>query len=193
MTVRSPEAAPKAQLDRDAWVHAAMEVLAKEGITGVRVETLAKRCKVTKGSFYWHFKDRQDLLDAILQFWKEGRIKDILKQTQSEPGKELARIFHVIDVYSAARNRKGMHIELAIRDWARRDAAVEAVVEEVEKIRLECAGKLFLARGFTQSEASSRSLLLYSYVFGQSLMTFERDGPEAAAVKQHIAEVIAKT
>ena len=183
----------KVQLDRSAWVHAATEVLAKEGITGVRVEVLAKRCKVTKGSFYWHFKDRQDLLDAMLEHWKEGRIRDILKQTQPEPGKELDRIFHVIDVYSAARNRKGMYIELAIRDWARRDPAVQAVVEQVEKIRLDCACRLFLACGVPPSEAASRSLLLYSYVFGQSLMTFDRDGPDAAAVKHHIAEIIART
>ncbi len=192
MTTATTDHPPKVQLDRSAWVRAAIEVLAKEGIAGVRVEVIAKHCKVTKGSFYWHFKDRHDLLEAMLQYWKEGRIRDIVKQTQAEAGKERERIFHVIDVYSAARNRKGMHIELAIRDWARRDPAVEAVVEEVEKIRLERAGSLFLACGVPPSEAASRSLLLYSYVFGQSLMTFDREGPEAAAVRHHIAEIIAK-
>ena len=193
MTTSLTDPPAKVQLDRNAWVHAAIDVLGKEGIAGVRVEVIAKLCKVTKGSFYWHFKDRQDLLDAMLEYWKDGRIKDILKQTQAEPGKELERIFHVIDVYSAARNRKGMHIELAIRDWARRDPAVAAVVEEVEKIRLDCAGRLFLGCGVPPSEAASRSLLLYSYVFGQSLMSFDREGPEAAAVKHHIAEIIART
>ena len=191
MTAAQTDPTPKIQLDRSAWVRAAIDVLAKEGIAGVRVEVLAKNCKVTKGSFYWHFKDRQDLLEAMLQYWKEGRIRDILKQTQAEQGKERDRIFHVIDVYSAARNRRGMHIELAIRDWARREPAVAAVVEEVEAIRLDSACRLFLACGVPPSEAASRSLLLYSYVFGQSLMSFDREGPEAAAVKHHIAEIIA--
>lgn len=191
MTSFNTDHTPKVQLDRSAWVRAAIDVLAKEGIAGIRVEVIAKHCKVTKGSFYWHFKDRQDLLDAMLQYWKEGRIRDIVKQTQAETGKERERIFHVIDVYSAARNRKGMHIELAIRDWARREPAVEAVVEEVEKIRLERAGSLFLACGMPPQDAASRSLLLYSYVFGQSLMTFDREGPEAAGVRHHIAEIIA--
>lgn len=192
MSAADTDKSSRATLDRDAWVRAATDSLAKEGINGVRVETLAKRCKVTKGSFYWHFRDRQDLLDALLQHWKEGRIRDILKQTQAEPGQELQRIFHVIDVYSAARNRKGIHIELAIRDWARRDPAVEAVVEEVEKIRLECSCRLFLNCGLSLEEARSRSLLLYSYVFGQSLMSFDRKAPDAEAIKDHIAGIIAR-
>ena len=68
----------RVQLDRQSWVMAAIEVMAEEGIAGLRVEVLAKRLKVTKGSFYWHFEDRRDLLVAILQHWKEGRIRDII-------------------------------------------------------------------------------------------------------------------
>lgn len=183
---------PKAQLDRSAWVRAATDVLAEQGVAGVRVEVLAKRCKVTKGSFYWHFKDRQDLLDGILEIWKQGRIRDILKQTRAEAGKELAQIYHVIDVYSANRNRKGILIELAVRDWARRDPGAAAVVEEVDTIRLECARRLFLACGLTDSEAASRSLLLYAYVFGQSLMVYDRAAPNVAMLKARIAELIAR-
>ena len=86
------------------------------------MEVLAKQFGVTKGSFYWHFKDRQDLLTAVLDTWKDGRIRDIIKQTTAQPGKERDQIYHVIDVYSAARSRKGVSIELAVREWARRDA-----------------------------------------------------------------------
>ena len=99
---------PRTPLDRDAWVAGATEVLAEEGIAGLRVEVLAKRLKVTKGSFYWHFTDRRDLLLAVLSHWKEGRIRDIIKQTRAQPGHELAQIYHVIDVYSASRSRRGM-------------------------------------------------------------------------------------
>ncbi len=122
---------PRTQLDRAAWVAGATEVLAEEGIAGLRVEVLAKRLKVTKGSFYWHFTDRRDLLMAVLAHWKEGRIRDIIKQTRAQPGRELEQIYHVIDVYSASRSRRGMMIELAVRDWARRDAEAGAIVAEV--------------------------------------------------------------
>lgn len=191
-SARSAETASRPQLDRQVWVGAAIDTLADHGVDGLRVETLAKRCKVTKGSFYWHFKDRRDLLAAVLETWKTGRIADILKQTRAEPGKELARIYHVIDVYSAARNSKGMRIELAIRDWARRDPLAASVVKEVDAKRLDCAARLFVAGGLAEGEAVSRSMLLYAYVFGQSLMMYDGYTPDVTQFKAWIADHIAR-
>ena len=191
-SARSADEAPRSQLDRQSWIDAAIDVLANDGLDGLRVETLAKRCKVTKGSFYWHFKDRQDLLEAVLAVWKDGRIADIVKQTRAEPGRELARIYHVIDVYSSARNSKGIRIELAVRDWARRDPLAAAVVKEVDAKRLDCAARLFVAGGLTEREAVSRSMLLYAYVFGQSLMMYEGYAADLAQLKGWIADRIAR-
>ena len=179
------------QLDRAAWTQAALDTLADEGVTGIRVEVLAKRLHVTKGSFYWHFKDRQDLLAGVLETWKDGRIRDIIKQTRPEPGKEEAQIFHVIDVYSASRNKKGILIELAMREWARRDAQAAATVEEVDAWRLRCARELFLAIGLPLHEASTRSMLLYAYVFGVSMMNCEKFDGDIARMKSDILKLIA--
>ncbi|WP_332674847.1 TetR/AcrR family transcriptional regulator [Aromatoleum sp.] len=182
---------PRVQLDRDAWVLAATDVLADEGIAGLRVEVLAKRLKVTKGSFYWHFQDRRDLLMAVLQTWRDGRIRDIVKQTRAQSGHELEQIYHVIDVYSASRSRRGAMIELAVRDWARRDADAAAIVAEVDEMRLRCARELFLACGVPMDEASSRCMLLYAYVFGISLMVYDKFDSDVARLKRDIADLIA--
>jgi AcrR family transcriptional regulator len=178
-------------LDREAWVLAATEVLAQEGVAGLSVEWLAKRLKVTKGSFYWHFRDRKDLLMAVLRGWKEGRIRDILKQTRIQPGHEIEQIYHVIEVYSASRSRKGMLIELAVRDWARRDPDAAAIVAEVDEVRLDRARALFLACGMPMEEASSRCTLLYAYVFGFSLMVCDRFDADSARIRRDIADLIA--
>ena len=77
LPARRKLASPRVQLDRENWIDGAIDVLAREGLSGLRIEVLAKRYGVTKGSFYWHFKDRQDLLTAMLSHWKEGRIRDI--------------------------------------------------------------------------------------------------------------------
>ena len=185
------EKPPRPQLDRAAWTQAALDTLADEGVTGIRVEVLAKRLHVTKGSFYWHFKDRQDLLAGVLETWKDGRIRDIIKQTRPEPGKVEAQIFHVIDVYSASRNKKGILIELAMREWARRDAQAAATVEEVDAWRLRCARELFLAIGLPLHEASTRSMLLYAYVFGVSMMNCEKFDGDIARMKSDILNLIA--
>ncbi len=189
-TERKPRA-PRTQLDRNDWIEAAIDVLADQGVNGLRVEVLAKNFGVTKGSFYWHFRDRQDLLDAVLQVWKEGRLRDIEKQTTATPGKELQQIHHVIDVYSAVRNRKGISIELAVRDWARHDPRVNAVVEEVDAYRLACTRKLFVACGLPDDEARARSILVFAYVFGHSLMAYDRSDPKVPEFKRWIAERIA--
>jgi len=156
------------------------------------VEVLAKRLGVTKGSFYWHFKDRRDLQHAVLEFWKEGRIRDIRKQTQAEPGGEVAALLHTIEVYASARNRKGISIEAAVRDWARRDAQAVAVVEEVDAERLACACRLFLACGMEAEEAQARSVMLYAYVFGVSLMRCGGFAADMVSLKAWIAERIAR-
>lgn len=183
---KSATAAPsRTPLDRTGWVEAAISTLATEGLAGLRVEVLAKRCGVTKGSFYWHFRDRQDLLDAVLEHWREGRIRDIEKQTAAPAGSERERLYYLIDIYSTRRNRKGMAIELAVRDWAQRDTQAAETVRTVDVYRLACTERLFLACGLSPEAAQSRSLLLSAYVFGQSLMFYE-----STEARQRIAERI---
>ncbi|MEN3373718.1 TetR/AcrR family transcriptional regulator [Dechloromonas sp. ZS-1] len=189
-TSRRRAPATRTQLDRQDWVEMAVDVLSEEGIAGLRVEVLAKRCGVTKGSFYWHFRDRQDLIDAVLEHWKTGRIRDIEKMTSVAPGNERAQLHHAIEVYGASRNRKGISIELAVRDWARHDTQAAAIVESVDLYRLECTRRLFVAAGLSDAEAKSRSLLLYACVFGLSLMHYEPFDNNLADLKQRIAEHI---
>lgn len=184
------EKTPRLQLDRSTWIQTALDTLADEGVTGVRVEVLAKRLHVTKGSFYWHFKDRQALLDAVLEQWKIGRIRDIEKTTSVTAGNERQQLHYAIEVYGASRNRKGMSIELAIRDWARHDSRAAAVVEAVDLYRLECTRKLFVESGMSDAEAKSRSLLLYACVFGLSLMHYTHFDDNLADLKQRIADRI---
>ncbi|MDP2794083.1 MAG: TetR/AcrR family transcriptional regulator [Sulfurisoma sp.] len=180
-----------ASLDRPAWIRGAFAILADDGFDGLRVEVLARRLKVTKGSFYWHFKDRRDLFEAVLAEWKNGRIEDIRKQTAARPGNELAALRHTIDVYAAAKNRKGIAIEAAFRLWARQDAATAAVVEEVDAERLACTRRLFLELGLDEAEAAARSVLLYAYVFGFSMMQCDRFAMDTASVKVWISRQIA--
>src|SRR5574343_174440 len=178
---RSRAASPRTQLDPERWVDEAIDVLAKEGVTGLRVEVLAKRCGVTKGSFYWHFKDRQALLDAVLLRWQEGRIRDIEKTTSVSPGKERDQLHFAIEVYGA------------VRDRARHDAHAARIVEAVDLYRLDCTRKLFVAAGMSDAEAKSRSLLLYACVFGLSLMHYGHFDDNLADLKQRIADRIVGT
>lgn len=183
---KTEESATRRSLDRREWVEGAIDALADEGVAGMCVEALAKRLGVTKGSFYWHFKDRHDLVDAVLQTWQAGRIREVDRHVTAGSGR--AQLLQLIDSYGD--DCREIAIELAVRDWARRDAQAATAVEAVDRHRLESACRLFVATGLGEAEARSRSLLLLACLFGQSLLALDRRDPQIAACKRSIAKLI---
>lgn len=185
--------ASRPTLDRAAWINFALQVLAEEGVEGLRIEVLARRLGVTKGSFYWHFKDRQALLNAIITVWRDERIHDIETQTTLQSGAASVQIRTLLDQYSTQPNRQRMQIELAIRDWARRAPFVASAVETVDQARLRNATRLLQLAGYTEEDAHTRALLLFTHVFGLSMMMFE-DSIAADIARSHsaIADLITR-
>ena len=184
---KTEEAATRRLLDRREWIAGAIDALADEGVAGMCVEALAKRFGVTKGSFYWHFKDRQDLVGAVLSAWKDERVAEVDREAPAAD--EGARLRQLIDAFG--NDRREIAVELAVRDWARRDAQAAAVVAAVDRHRLESVSRLLVAIGFGDDEAMSRSHLLYAYLLGDRLWVVDRDDPRSADSQRWIAELIA--
>ncbi len=168
--------------NRDSWLTAAFSALAEGGVDQVRVELLAKRLKVTKGSFYWHFRDRTDLTDALLESWKKGRIAAIMEQTRADGREPRRRLHDLLALYNGS-NPRGMAIELAVRDWARRAPEAAEAIAEVDRERLRCVSDLFVALGLPPDQAFARSYLLYSFAFGQGLLASGSVAEQAEAVR----------
>lgn len=162
----SPRSGP---LDAAAWVAAALDVLATDGIDAVRVEPLAKALSVTKGSFYWHFADRRALIDAMLMHWAQGRIAAIREQAprDGDPALSLRRL---VDLYTKRGNARGLAIELAIRALAHNDEGAAQAVQAVDTERLQLVSALFERLGWPPREASARAVMVYAFLFGQSLL-----------------------
>jgi AcrR family transcriptional regulator len=170
----SKTAAPtRPTLDRNAWIEFATNVLAEEGVDGLRIEVLARKLNVTKGSFYWHFKDRQALLNAVITAWRDARVADVEQQVAIPASEANAQIRRIMDHYANHPNPQRMRTELALRDWARRSPQVAAAVETVDQARLQNATRLFSLAGYTDEEAHTRALLMFTHVFGLSMMMFE--------------------
>jgi len=107
----------------------AFAMLAEGGVDNVRIEPLARRLRVTKGGFYWHFRDRADLLAALLEHWRDGRVAVIADHAAPGPGEDAEAVLRrLLARYLDHPNPRGAAIEMAVRDWARHDpAAAEAV------------------------------------------------------------------
>lgn len=158
-----------APLDAAAWVAAALDALAADGIGAVRVEPLAKALAITKGSFYWHFADRRALIDAMLSHWADGRIAAIREQAPRD-GDPAAALHRLADLYTRRSNARGLAIELAIRALARNDEAAARAVQAVDAERLQLVRALFQRLGWPLPEAGARAVMVYSFLFGQSLL-----------------------
>lgn len=166
---RQKSAEPK--LGRQDWIEAGLAVLAESGVEAVRVEPLAKRMNMTKGSFYWHFKDRNDLLDAILAEWVEIDTHSIIgqvNQIDADPKTKLLRLFELaIADNGLTPGLVNGRIENAIRAWATNDMKVAVVVGQVDRQRLDYTKNLFFEIGFSETEALVRARLAYYSLVGE--------------------------
>ena len=87
---------PIQQLDRNAWLVQALKILSREGLAGVRVEKIARSLHVTKGSFYWHFKDRDDLFSGMLDYWADVLTDDVFKEVLACRGNAKRRLLKLM-------------------------------------------------------------------------------------------------
>lgn len=162
----------RGQFGPEDWIQAAQRVLESRSIDAVRVEVLAKEMGVTKGSFYWHFKDRDDLLQRMLTSWRDAATEQIISRFESRglTARELIRDLLALP-FRGASAKEAAAIELGIRAWARRDDAARSVLDEVDSKRLAYIAQCFQSLGFDASEAKSRAFALYSYELSESLLS----------------------
>ena len=151
-------------LTEDDWLRAAMEVLRTQGVGGVRVLTLAKRLAVTRGSFYWHFRDRQDLLDHMLDWWDREMTDTVIAHVDAVRGDAYRRAVALGDL---VLKEDLARYDLSMQSWATGDPKVAAVVERVLKKRVAYLASLFHDAGFSRAEGRARGHLMATYIMGE--------------------------
>src|ERR1700753_1513454 len=124
----------KVRTPRRAWVQAALQALAAGGPESIRIESLAARLGVSKGGFYWHFEDRSALLEEMLDSWEQSVVGDVIAQVESEPAEPRAKLQRLFELASSSVTL--LPLELALRDWSRRDEAVAARLHRVDDRRM---------------------------------------------------------
>jgi AcrR family transcriptional regulator len=158
-----------ARLGADDWIDRANELLIDENIRGVRIAALCQRLRVTKGSFYWHFESRRDLLDAILQAWRKKNTLNVMSRIVSFTA-PLRSIAILLSLPRRPISQRGARVEMSVRDWARRDRNTFRSLQEIDTIRLRAFEQLFRRQGFEAREAKSRAYIAYTIMMGDSIL-----------------------
>ncbi|MGB9070020.1 MAG: TetR/AcrR family transcriptional regulator [Candidatus Acidiferrales bacterium] len=149
MASAAPARAPS--LHPDNWLRAAENRLAQNGIESVRVEVLARDLGVSKGSFYWHFRDRGELLEKLLTRWEDAEIDWLNAEAAAGAATRWANFV------ARAVDADRMRLEVSLRAWARADERVAGRVAAVEKRTSRLIADVLREIGFTQSAADSWS------------------------------------
>ena len=178
-------------LTPEAWIDAATDVLVNEGIDHVRVDVLAKQLGVTRGSFYWHFRDREDLLRRVLQAWSERATLALTRRLASASSDPRERLRDMISLPHRGRAaERAARIELAIRAWARRDALAQQVLDEADRSRLAYHEEVFRALGLPPAQARARAFVTYSTEIGESLLHHHGDTRARADRQREIERLV---
>jgi AcrR family transcriptional regulator len=148
---------------RSRWIEEGLRALAAGGPDAVRVESLAQALGVTKGGFYGHFADRNALLDEMLDTWERMSTDDVLERVERKGGDVRARLRLA---GALTFSSELLPIDLAIRDWSRRDQPVAERLRRVDNRRMDYLRQLFAAICADEDEVEARSTLAFSLVIG---------------------------
>ena len=181
------QARSRTRLSREDWIEAALHALADGGPPAVAVERLAARLQTTKGSFYWHFKDREELITQTLATWEREDTDSPIEELNeiSDPVERL-RLGTVMATEYEEEERPDVRLLPSAAD-----PVVGEVVKRVQRKRLDFLAQTFRQAGFTPAESRVRARLAYSLALGwhhQRLIEgSERATPRERAVYQRRA------
>lgn len=149
---------------REDWIAIARKTLVTAGIDDVKVDRLAKRLGVTRGSFYWHFQSRSDLLQALLKDWEARNLVEIaqVEEHWTSSGPELS------DVVRSwmSEDSAFLAFDLAVRGWARKAPSVAKAVHRVDDAWIALLEEVFRHSGYGGDEALVRARIVYFHQIG---------------------------
>lgn len=141
-------------LNRDEWLERALEVVSLAGGAKLRIDNLVKEIGVTKGSFYWHFKNRDDFVHSMIDYWHEHytlTVSDYLDGIDGSAEEKMRKLMEMVFVEQLTRH------DLAIRSWAIAEPKLRKLVKRTDDHRLKYLRMLFAGMGFDEDEADLRA------------------------------------
>ena len=179
----------KRTLSAERWAEAALDVIARDGVAAVAVEPLAKELGVTKGSFYWHFPNREALLEAALELWERRETGGVIDKVRREENPR-GRIETLFREVLGDRRTSPLYLALSAASGDRR---IGAAVRRVAERRLEFMAECFAALGLGEEDARRRAVMAYSLYLG--MLQLQRDAkhalPRSADMQRFVDEAVA--
>jgi len=159
---------------RDVWLNAAFESLINGGVEAVRIQLLSKKLNLSRASFYWFFEDREELLAALLELWRNKNTKNLIAQTNAYSETITEAILNIFDCWFD-QNLFDSHLEFSIRSWALQSEDAARYVSQADKSRLEALKSMFIEYDYAPLSADVRARSIYLTQIGYISMKTDED------------------
>ncbi|GAB0113545.1 TetR/AcrR family transcriptional regulator [Acidisoma sp. C75] len=159
---------------RDVWLTAAYESLVLSGVDGVRIQAIGQKLGLSRTSFYWFFRDREDLLSALLDLWREKNTGNLIGRAAAYAASIAEATLNLFDCWLDG-TLFDADFEIAVRSWALQSAAVEAEIGAADEARLAAIFAMFERFGYGAAEADVRARTLYLTQIGYISMRTRED------------------
>jgi AcrR family transcriptional regulator len=153
-TVKKERGKQQQTLSKEDWLEGTLEVVSRAGGAKLRIDNLVRQLGVTKGSFYWHFKDRKDFILCLIDYWHDKytiSVSSRLDEIEASPGEKLLFLMEMVFVNQLTRH------DLAIRSWAVAEPELRALVKRTDDHRTAFLQQLFMGMGFARDAAELRA------------------------------------
>lgn len=153
------------KVTRDDWLRSALDTLISDGVESVRILTLGQKLGVSRSSFYWYFKSRQDLLDQLLDHWRSTNTKFIVDRAERPSASIIRGVMNVFECWVDVK-LFDPRLDFALRAWARHSPAVREIIDQADNERLQAIRDMFLRHGYDAEDAFVRARVLYFMQIG---------------------------
>lgn len=165
MTAAPTATTGNAKVTRRDWLNVALDLLVSHGVAEVKVLAIGNQLGVSRSSFYWYFKSREDLLGQLLEEWERTNT-GIMVEHSEMPAATITEA--VCNVFRCLVAPDGFNYQLdfAVREWARRDGRVRRVIDRSDTARHAAIARMFERHGYAPDEADIRARILYYQQIG---------------------------
>jgi len=172
---------PKIVAKKQDWINLGYKLFSEQGIAGIVVEKMAKKLKVNKSSFYWHFKTKKDFVTEIVSFWISKNTNQIISITDSEKsGKE--KFEKLIEL--SFKKEPFLDFNFFLKRYALKDKKIQSVIDEIDNQRIEYTKSILIEMNFSENDAKRKAQLFYKYLIGyHEMMRYKKQ------VKNYTTEV----
>ena len=175
------------RLIKSDWIEHGLRTLANEGANALKVGPMATTLKVSRGSFYWHFRDIADFRSQVLQSWRERTTDQVIQELEAAKA-EPDRLKHLMR--RAFVPKRGL--DRSIRSWAAEDEDVARIVASADASRVAYIAKLLVAAGVQSRRALPRAAFMYWAYLGQAIVMDPRHASIPASALDDISDLFEK-